>query len=320
MLNENDDRQEESSPGPHDQIPGPSGHTDSENSGKDAEEISRLLHQDAPVLSALADVVDSVKVNKKRRVSRLQTRLLLLAIFCLSVLLFFRFDPEVRDWIISQNSQVYNGQPGTVQELILPDGTLVKLGEDCQIKLARNFAALNTRRIHLSGQAYLGITEHNNTPLVIHLESGEIRTQGGTFNIRESHKDDGIALIVMKGEAVFEHFQQLPAVDLKSEQGAIFSSQKRNVITTGGNLENYLSWWTGRLEYQNTPVWIIARQLSNLFEKKIEFTSDELKQQRFSGKIESFDLEETLDIISTKVGFNYYFDPGEDSYLLEETD
>ena len=320
MLNDNDDLQDDSSSQSQDKIPGPASHShDSEASpNREADDISKVLNQDASVLSALAEVVDSVKMNKKRRVSRLRIRLLLLSILCLSILLFFRFDPEVRDWLISRNSQVLSGSPGAVEEFILPDGTLIKLEGYSQVSLARNFAALSTRRIHLIGQAYIGITEHNNTPFVIHLENGEIASTGGTFNIRESLHDEGIAVIAMKGEAEFTHFLQPPVVELKANQGAIFSAQKRNIITSGGNLENYLSWWTGRLEYQNSPIWIIIRQLENLFEKKIEFTSDDLKQKRFTGKIESLELEDILDLLSKEAGFNYYFDSEENSYLLEE--
>ncbi len=320
MLNENDGLKEEpDSSDWSDRVPGPAG--DSANQPVQPNEktsIQRILEEDHSFLKTLDGIPDvpAFKKKRKRKVLPLRTFLIYSGLITIAILALIQLNPDFKDWIIAQNKQTISGQEGQVTEVILDDGTLVKLNTDSHIQLAESFGQLNTRKVFVDGEVYLSISKHIEKPFVIETDHATIKTLGATLNLRVSDQGE-TALIVMKGDVVFEHIDQLPSVDLHSNQGAIFSSSKRTIITKGGNLENYLSWWTDNLQYENTPLWIITRQLHNLYGVEFELDSEDLKQQRFSGQLDNTSLEIILDKLSEELNFYYQFEEETNKYTLE---
>lgn len=81
--------------------------------------------------------------------------------------------------------------------------------------------------------------------------------------------------------------------------------QKSKKNDEQGNTKNYKSCTNGRLEFDNEPLWKISRRLEHIYNVKIEFKSDRLKELNLTASFKKSTLDDTLRIIANTLDIEF---------------
>ncbi len=158
--------------------------------------------------------------------------------------------------------------------LTLPDGSQVTLRKGATLSYPETFSG-NERGVSLTGEAFFEVQHDAAHPFRIQTTRATLEVLGTSFSINASVQQD--ELIVTTGKVLFTNKN---AADDKH----IITPQQYSKLNAKGfeikplNDPNFLSWKTGLLQFDNTPIDQVAATLSNYYNLNIKADSQLLKQ------------------------------------------
>ena len=149
--------------------------------------------------------------------------------------------------------------------VVLPDGSVVFQNKGSQITYPETMDG-DTREVTLVGEAYFEVVKDQARPFRI--RAGQTITQvvGTSFNV--SGSQDTVVVTVLTGKVMLMHKDQAKSMALTpGEQGTYSAAQGLNKVEN--NDVNFLSWKTGVLTFNNTPLAQVVHDLSRHFGRRI---------------------------------------------------
>jgi ferric-dicitrate binding protein FerR (iron transport regulator) len=183
-----------------------------------------------------------------------------------------------------------------IREVPLPDGNRIWLGRNSTLDYPSEINAKNNE-IMVTGEVYIEFDRINcpvyrirsfnavimvenksyfNIRALTRAEHVDITVAEGAIKVQDASYDKGLTLLVPKGNYCSVH----------KSQNLVFSSRNTN--------ENYLSWKTGRLTFNNTPVATVTEILSQYYHTDIELEDKSLALCRFSGIFKDQPMDNVL--------------------------
>lgn len=176
----------------------------------------------------------------------------------------------------------------------LPDGSSVWMNKGSEIKYNSEF---EERTIDLVGEAYFEIKKDPTKPFSIHCEKSIVKVLGTSFNVRAIKGEKEVAVDVSTGKVEVSS-------TIKDEKVIIVKGQKAIINLSDGSIKvidykefNAVSWKEDVLVFDNETLDIIAKDLSNHFQIKME-VSDKIKQCHFTMTFEHPKLDEILELFA----------------------
>ncbi len=180
-----------------------------------------------------------------------------LALFAIAYNVFWERDAEY---------VVFHAPEGSMADVVLPDGSTVKLNAGSTIKFVSNFNRGQYRNVFLDGQALFDVTKNEDRPFVV--EAGECRIQvlGTRFDV-SAYADDGCVMtrlfrgkvnVVANGRTI----EMFP--------GQTVSYNKLSRVTKktmSGNTES--GWTKGNIDFDDVSLGRLARILSRQYGVKV---------------------------------------------------
>jgi transmembrane sensor len=245
----------------------------------------------------------SVEIAKSAKLENSKTRILhkkwiqyaAIAIIFLGLgsLAYFAFsNPDKIEWI----EYAHSGQKP--MEVELPDGSKVSLNKQSRL-LYQKGSFLNNREIVLVGEAFFEVKKNPDKPFLIHAGNTITRVLGTSFNVDATDTLNCIIVTVKTGEVAFYENVIADKNELllsKGETGSFFP-KKKAFEKTNNTDENYLSWKTKVLMFDNTSIPEVCKRLSQYFDTIIIDPGLKLNKQRLTAKYENKSLEEILNSI-----------------------
>jgi ferric-dicitrate binding protein FerR (iron transport regulator) len=181
------------------------------------------------------------------------------------------------------------------RQLTLPDGSAVILRKGASISYAKTF---RERKITLSGEAYFDVQQDKNRPFRIQTTRATLEVLGTSFTINSNKNYD--RLVVASGKV---------AIINKAERHVIAASEavvldKKGFDITNVTDSNYLSWQTGILKFDNTPVDQVAVELSSYYNLYIK-TDTGLTKYTITAKFDHQSVEQVLEEIKLLANLDY---------------
>lgn len=178
-------------------------------------------------------------------------------------------------WWATQE-QLADAQPVVVHTLVdekkqveLPDGSVVWLNENSVFSYDKSFAS---RTVELSGEAFFDIVPDANRPFQI--LSGETTTTvlGTSFNVRAYPEEKQVEVTVETGvvELATEAKQAPRKIVLTQNQSGLYDEVTKEMDVLDEKLTNATAWRIGKLEYSNTSLLTVKRDLERYFDIEIE--------------------------------------------------
>ena len=164
--------------------------------------------------------------------------------------------------------------PQQIEEIILPDSSIVILNGNSSIWYNTSFEQLPQREIHLSGNAYFKVrkTPYNN-PFIVYTDRVAIHVTGTEFNVESRSK--GTDVVLTKGHINISLAGKHPGTQTTSLiAGEEFSIDTLNhtFITQKTNTELYTAAWErGEWHFESTTLEQIARLIQQFYGTKVTF-------------------------------------------------
>ena len=200
-------------------------------------------------------------------------------------------------------------QTDKVQQSIitLRDGSVVRLNHDSELVVAKNFLD-GTREVSLNGEAYFEIKHDAAQPFIIHTNQSSVEVLGTAFNVRSHEVSDNVQVAVLDGKVSLAKKtadkNDLSVVLSKGEDGYL-DLNHHTIEVDNIAVENYLSWKSGRLEFEDLTLTQVCAQLYRLYNIECSFENEEVKSLQFTAKFSNDSLEKTLSIISLTLKLDY---------------
>lgn len=184
----------------------------------------------------------------------------------------------------------------------LPDSSLVLLRKGGTISYNAAFGRKN-RQIVLTGDALFEISNNDRLPFNVQTERSLVKVLGTSFVISTIAQNDRV--VVMTGKVLF-------SMKAAPENHCIVAAQEE-VTCTGGNFEkrnvsddNYLSWKTNVLTFNDTPLEKAVADISSYYRITVKL-GDALKGKtiRVTSSFREQPLQEVLDEITAITGLHY---------------
>ena len=191
------------------------------------------------------------------------------------------------------------------KENVLPDGSETSLDSGSKIEYAENFNS-NTRELKLTGSAYFKVTPNKDKPFIINCENAIIKVVGTSFNVKTDSINNEIIVSVISGTVEISCSAKTSEKILvtKNEEGRV-NIKTNEILKSKITDTNFLSWKTGVLEFEDTPLKDALKIIGNYYKKNVVISNDSINRFRLTSTYNNQQLEQVLSEIQmlTKIKF-----------------
>ena len=174
-----------------------------------------------------------------------------------------------RYWNVPGNDRWLVFETGsTADSVILPDESVVFLNRNSSLKFKKTFFG-NERKVSLTGEGYFEVSQDINKPFNVEIGDVSVKVLGTAFNIDGKRADGNIELNVTRGKVLFKNKSE--NITVKEGEWAVMGTKliNRGIIDD----PNFLSWKTGKIEFNNANMENVVKTLSKNFHeiKSVKF-------------------------------------------------
>jgi transmembrane sensor len=172
---------------------------------------------------------------------------------------------------------------GSTYKLVLDDGTQIWVNADSRIKYQVNFNATPNREVYLEkGEAYFIVTKNPQKPFIVHKDELSVRVLGTSFNINSYA--DKVQTTLVEGKVNVGLAEPGKQLVLNAGEQANFEKISKNLEKKDVDVFPYVAWKDGLIVYQNMKMVDLMEELGRIYDYKIVFKNESLKQLHFTGR------------------------------------
>ncbi|MFT4089980.1 MAG: FecR domain-containing protein [Asticcacaulis sp.] len=196
----------------------------------------------------------------------------------------------------------YDTAVGIQKHIPLADGTTVELNTKTNLRAA----VTSTRRaVWLqNGEAFFTVAHDPAHPFVIHAGKHKVTVLGTRFSVRK--EGDKLEVRVEEGRVRVQNGLANAPSDMQIAQAGdiIRLNDTTHVIARGetARVQNELSWRTGRLVFDRTPLREVAAEFNRYNEKQLLITDTQTADIRIGGSFEATNVEAFSQLLNQGFG------------------
>jgi len=262
---------------------------------------------DEPILTSIKMDIDRINSRAKWQGRKLM-RILIRAAAIVAVPLFAAFminlldrlpAPAASDMIVSVGS-------GEKVNIVLPDGTKVKLNSETTLNYSINDFNRKQREIGLTGEAYFEVAKNDRKPFIIKTKSLDVKVLGTVFNLQARDEELTTEIDLLEGVVALKSNATQQEVKLYASQRAVLDKRTGSIHVIKGAPPVGASWVKGELVFHATPVRNVFKAIERNYGIDIHIdTSDTIYNDLFTGTFATGNLNETLEILKMHYRFTY---------------
>lgn len=267
----------------------------------------RQLRDYRPTARALPDR-DILAPQRGARVFRFPHLALVATAAALSVVAYLQWprtpvSPEL------SSSQVYSTTIGGYQRLTLPDGSIVELNDNSEVRV--RYTAEN-RRVQLTrGQAHFTVAKNPSRPFLVETSTVALRAVGTAFDVRLGAQE--VEVLVTEG---LVELNRVPTAGPRNSISppsappvigagwrALVPNELRQSLTvemvSAAHLRDALSWQGPRLVFVETPLREVIAQFNRRNDVKLSLGDPELADIPVGGSFRAENVETFVRLLSS---------------------
>lgn len=199
---------------------------------------------------------------------------------------------------------------GQQRDIILPDGTRIKLNAGSVLSYPAQFAD-NVREVTLTGEAFFQVVPMKDAPFIIRTGKVTTKVLGTSFNIRAYPENDDVQIAVVEGKvkvsAEIPSLKQKNSVCLTKSEMATFEKKRQALTISPYDETEQIGWKNGVLYLEKSDFASTIIKLERWYGVKINISKD-LKPDptwRFSGSFHNKPLGYILNVMRYPNRFSY---------------
>lgn len=187
---------------------------------------------------------------------------------------------------------------GKLEEVTLPDGSLVFLNSNSSVKFDKALTNSSIREVWLEGEAYFEITENpkkGKKQFIVHAGNALVEVLGTSFNVY--HRKNFTEVALESGSVNFQH---------KSKSHENYIMKPRDVIRMTNNkierfnevdLALYTSWKEYKLKLKKTPMTKVINALRDNFGYEVTVKNKSILDRKLTATIPVEDVDILLEAL-----------------------
>ncbi|MEQ8218873.1 MAG: FecR domain-containing protein [Arenibacter sp.] len=212
----------------------------------------------------------------------------------------------------AQDKLVYNTlniPHGRQFDLVLSDGTKVKLNSGSSIKYPVRFLKGQDRKVYLKGEAFFDVTTDKARPFIVNADEINIKVLGTQFNLSYYAEDEDISTVLVEGAVVLfkdgADMNTNTSSQLVPGQRAEWNKMNNTMTIKEVDTNIYTAWKDGYLLFKAAPFSSIRSKLERHFNITIEDRSGRLENQIYTATFRNETIEEILETFKEDTHFEY---------------
>jgi ferric-dicitrate binding protein FerR (iron transport regulator) len=280
--------------------------------GNEEKEINELLADDRAIIERVA----AVNVDKawKKILYRKRSRTIFMAAkkqlkYAAVILLLVMAGYYMASYKINQEDQhvytTFNIPNAEMGNVILPDGTQVKLNSSSELKYPLNF--LSSREVFLTGEAFFDVESNPGNPFFVHVNDFSIKVTGTRFNVK-AYPDSNTEMTLEEGRIAVVNHEGNTIAELKPNENLIIDKAQNGILVTTVDPHLKTDWQKGKIFLKNQPIEEIARIIERWYNVQIEFDDESIKQVKLTGTIlKDKPIEQLLNVLAKSESIEFKF-------------
>ena len=181
--------------------------------------------------------------------------------------------------------------------LTLDDGTLVHLNYNTRLIYPEKFGR-GDRNVILDGEAYFMVAKDKSRPFIVHTPNGDVKVYGTEFNVNTT--GDNTSVVLVKGSV---SVTPTGGKEQLMNPGQLCEFSVENLMLSTIDVEPYIAWNEGKFSFEEWPLERIMQVISRWYGREVEFTSEDIKHQQYSGNLDRYeDMQPTMEAIGLATG------------------
>jgi transmembrane sensor len=272
---------------------------------------------------------DSFEIkNKKNSVFVFAGLAAALLILGFSAVRFYFFNNKEQPAVAKKSLSEIFTHNGSKSNVVLPDGTTVKLNAGSQLTYDKDYGNAN-REVNLIGEAYFVVVKNKEKPFIIHTKKIDIKVLGTTFNVK-SYPNESTETSLVRG-SIEVTFKSNPTrkIVLKPNEKLIVSDKKEssNFVRTPSpdptvaiSHLNYArqdstiietAWVQNKLVFKAETFKDLSLELERWYNVSIRFNDPEIENLQFTGTFENETIQQALNALQLSGRFYYSIKDGQ---------
>jgi len=255
-----------------------------------------------------------VPMHKKRRWWPYAAAALLAGVLVAWAAIFFSLNNETVQ---------YATVMGEMKTIELPDHSVVKLNVNSTLSFSKKWAGTGPREVWLKGEAFFTVQHtYNNRRFVVHTNDVNIQVVGTEFNVNTRRVKtqvvlrNGVVKLTLNNTTSAK--KAAAPITMKPGDMVTYSAATAELSNQRVNPEQYASWSTPVLLFNETPVAEVIRSLQDNLGLTIVLEDDSLGAQTFTGTIPRDNIN--VFFITLGRSFNVHIEKtGTSTYRISKT-
>ncbi|MDR2285307.1 MAG: FecR domain-containing protein [Sphingobacterium sp.] len=165
-------------------------------------------------------------------------------------------------------------------EVTLPDGSLVKLNADSELKLLAGYNKDN-RRIDLSGEAFFDV-QKSTKPFIVSTANQKVTVLGTQFNIKAYASEAETTTKLLRGSVKVSNNTSGKEVLMKPGDQVI---NRGDELLVSSKEKQQVDWVDKEFVFNEKTAEELMNDIARWYNLEVEFENEDLKNKRFTGSI-----------------------------------
>lgn len=194
---------------------------------------------------------------------------------------------------------------GQRMAVLLSDGTRVDLNVASRLRVPRGYG-VNTRDVALEGEAFFDVHHDVTHPFRVRAGSLVAEDVGTTFVVRAYAGDSAATVAVASGQVAMRSVRiRAAAVPVRAGRVGRLEPTGDIAVLDHADVSRYMGWRDGRLEFRDTPVPAVARELERWYGVQVSLADSSLASASLTASFTNEPLENVLHDIARLLGARY---------------
>ena len=229
----------------------------------------------------------------------------------------------LEDQIVEREPVIFQTEDEQHRNVTLRDGTVVRMNSNSEMIVSKDYNR-GTREITLTGEAYFDVAHDTDQPFIIHANQSTVEVLGTAFNVRSVTGQDNVQVAVVDGRVSFrnssvENTDDLSVILSKGQYGYLDISQ-RTILIDDLAIDNYLSWKSGRLIFENLSLYQVCIQLNRLYQVSCGYADAGIRDLQLTANFSDDSLDKSLEVIALSLGLDFVKNENRVHWKLESVD
>jgi transmembrane sensor len=191
---------------------------------------------------------------------------------------------------------------GKNSSIKLPDGTTAFLNAGSKL-IYPSFFEGKTREVFLVGEGFFEVIHNPQMPFIVKTRDLDIKALGTSFNVSAYPADKITEVVLVEGkvglwENRFKLIKKQQILD--PDELAFFDRETMHTTIKNVNVENYITWYRGYLNFESTDLSRIVVKLERYYDIHIKLQDPLMGSKKITGKLKlKEDKEKVLTVLAS---------------------